>query len=101
MGIISDERRSMRGGGGGPQSSNLGLLPTLFMEQIILEQRQDDQRETTQMGLCFLFGRESMTSFSLFKSLNSSHCAALEQETGSWASLKWGESDESELPELA
>lgn len=59
----------MRGGGGSPRSSNLGFLPTLFMEQIIPEQRQGDQREATQMGLCFLLGRESMGLLFLFLSL--------------------------------
>ena len=52
------------GGEGG--SCNLGLLPTLFMEQIIPEQRQDDQREAAQMGLCFILGRESAGVLFLF-----------------------------------
>lgn len=49
----------MRDGGGVNGSSHTGLLPILFTEQIIPEQRQGDRREAAQMGLCFGLGRES------------------------------------------
>lgn len=63
-------------------SCNLELLPTLFMEPIIPEQRQDDQRETAQIGLCFMLGRESTGLLFLILNLKSQPLCCPRMRTG-------------------
>lgn len=60
MGITTGMKEELREAGVRVnESCNLGPLSTLFMERISPEQRQDDQREAAQMGLCFMLGKES------------------------------------------
>lgn len=91
MGITTGMKEKLREAGMRVNESyNLGLLPTLFMERISPEQRQDDQREAAQMGLCFMLGKESTRLLFPFLSLVPVIVLPPRQEMGSRASQKWG-----------
>lgn len=91
MGITTGMKEELREAGVRVnESCNLGPLSTLFMERISPEQRQDDQREAAQMGLCFMLGKESTRLLFPFLGLVPVIVLPPQWELGSRASQKWG-----------